>query len=62
MTKKNITLSTLASLGFFLIMFFWDRPLKLESLMSVGILKGMLYLTISIIFGFGLISSINFKK
>jgi hypothetical protein len=59
---KKIVIALLSSVGYFLIMFFWDRGFSMESIKSESPLKIILFLIISLFFGIGTILGFKFKK
>jgi hypothetical protein len=62
MNKLKILLSIASSITFFMIMFFWDRPIGIQSIKDVGIIKTAVFILLSLIFGFGLVAKFNLKK
>ena len=62
MMNKKIIIALLASIGYFLLIFFWDRDFSIESIKSEGPLKIILFLIISLLFGISISLGIKFKK
>ena len=59
--NKKIIITLIASIGYFLIMFFWDRDFSFESIKSENSLKIILFLFIALLFGVWTGSSFKFK-
>lgn len=58
----RLVIILITSLGFFCVMFFWDRSFSIESIESEDPLKIVLFLIISLLFGFGAYSGFKLKK